>query len=178
MDSSKQFLCDVCGVLFNFNQNHLRHVRTVHQGMKRMDNEKRKSDRQESTDEAREPCTDIRTCEAQAKKTKLSHTYNSDIEAAIMEKFNPTDVICFCFVIDSPWTVDLKMRAEDCFEEIMRECIINKKLVVVEHASTEEQERSDDNWIIDGEAKLMLTDEMVSWLVERKGRPWNSMLSS
>ena len=37
--------------MFNFNQNRLRHVRTVHQGMKRADNEKRKKD-QESTDKA------------------------------------------------------------------------------------------------------------------------------
>ena len=34
----------MCGVMFNFNQNRLRHVRTVHQGMKRADNEKRKRD--------------------------------------------------------------------------------------------------------------------------------------
>ena len=39
-----KILCDVCGVMFNFNQNRLRHVRTVHQGMKRADNEKRKRD--------------------------------------------------------------------------------------------------------------------------------------
>ena len=52
MDSSKQFLCDECGESFTNNQNQLRHMRTVHQGKKRTDNEKRKKD-QESTDNAR-----------------------------------------------------------------------------------------------------------------------------
>ena len=42
MDSSKQFLCDECGVLFTKNKSLLRHVREVHQGMKRTDNETRK----------------------------------------------------------------------------------------------------------------------------------------
>ena len=50
MDISKQFLCDECGESFTKNKNHLRHVRTVHQGMKRADNEKRKRD---VTDKAR-----------------------------------------------------------------------------------------------------------------------------
>ena len=35
MDSSKQFLCDVCGTSFTKNKSLLRHVREVHQGMKR-----------------------------------------------------------------------------------------------------------------------------------------------
>ena len=44
MDISKQFLCDECGESFTKNKNRLRHVRTKHQGMKRADNEKRKSE--------------------------------------------------------------------------------------------------------------------------------------
>ena len=72
----KQFLCEECGVLFNFNQNRLRHVRNIHQGIKRSDNEKKKRD-------------DV------AKKMKLVHIYNSNIKAVIMEKFNPKEVICF-----------------------------------------------------------------------------------
>ena len=44
MDISKQFLCDECGASFTKNKNRLRHVRTKHQGMKRTDNEKRKSE--------------------------------------------------------------------------------------------------------------------------------------
>ena len=47
-----EFVCNECGVSFNKNKSLLRHVRTVHQGMKRTDNEKRKKD-QESTDKAR-----------------------------------------------------------------------------------------------------------------------------
>ena len=57
-------LCDVCGASFTMNKSLLRHVRTVHQGMKRTDNEKRK---REVTDKVRKQghlaCTDIRTCE-------------------------------------------------------------------------------------------------------------------
>ena len=39
-----EFICDVCGESFTKNKNRLRHVRTVHQGKKRIDNEKRKRD--------------------------------------------------------------------------------------------------------------------------------------
>ena len=39
-----EFICDVCGESFTKNKNRLRHVRTVHQGKKRTDNEKRKRD--------------------------------------------------------------------------------------------------------------------------------------
>ena len=42
--SSRQFVCDECRVSFNKNKSLLRHVRTVHQGMKRTDNETRKRD--------------------------------------------------------------------------------------------------------------------------------------
>ena len=144
MDSSSgQFLCDECGTLFTTNKSRLGHVRTKHQGMKRIDNEKRKIEREMFNQRKRD---DV------AKKMKLSRTYNSDIKAAVMEKFKPTKVMCFHFVRDSPWTEDLKMRAEDCFEEIIRACIINKKLVIVEHASTEEV--TDDNCMDNREAKL------------------------
>ena len=54
MDSSSQFLCDECGESFTNNQNRLRHLRTVHQGKKRPDNEKRK---REVTDKARKQGT-------------------------------------------------------------------------------------------------------------------------
>ena len=40
--SSNQLVCVKCGVLFAKNKNLLRHVRTIHQGMKRTVNEKRK----------------------------------------------------------------------------------------------------------------------------------------
>ena len=48
MESIKQFVCHVCGASFTKNKNRLRHVRTVHQGMKRTD-KTRKSDSHEET---------------------------------------------------------------------------------------------------------------------------------
>ena len=42
MESPK--ICDVCGASFTKNKSLLRHVRTGHQGKKRTDNEKRKSE--------------------------------------------------------------------------------------------------------------------------------------
>ena len=40
---SQKILCDVCGASFTKNKSLLRHVREVHQGMKRSANEKRKA---------------------------------------------------------------------------------------------------------------------------------------
>ena len=58
-----EFVCNECGVLFTQKQSLLRHVRTVHQGMKRTDNEKRK---REVTDKAGKQgilaCTYSGTC--------------------------------------------------------------------------------------------------------------------
>ena len=50
MESIKQFVCHVCGASFTKNKNLMRHVRTVHQGIKRTDNDKRK---REVTDKVR-----------------------------------------------------------------------------------------------------------------------------
>ena len=50
-NSKMEFICDECGESFANNQNRLRHVRTVHQGKKRTDNEKRK--REVTDNEAR-----------------------------------------------------------------------------------------------------------------------------
>ena len=44
----------------------------------------------------------------------------------------PESVICFDFVGDSPETEDLKIMVEDCFEELIRACIIDRSLVIVE----------------------------------------------
>ena len=114
--------------------------------MKRTDNEKRKADNEKRKSEianakiakrdntAATPAEDIIPEESTLKdnayhmKTRLkvlaskyglSYTYNSvNIKTAIAEKFNqPTQVICFKFVRDSPWTEDLKMMIEDSFEE-------------------------------------------------------------
>ena len=95
----KQFLCDECGMFFTKNKSRLRHVRTVHQGMKSSDNEKRKR-------------------EVQAEKILLSKT---DIKEIIMKSY-PAEAICFHFVRKTPLTEDLKRKAAESFEEIIRAC--------------------------------------------------------
>ena len=169
----KQFLCDVCGASFSNNQNLLRHVREKHQGMKRT--EKRKIEVNEAISQA-SPTEDIIPEESTVTEDKasednmktrlkelanrygLSHTYDSrNIKDAIVEKFNqPTQVLRFRFVRDSPWREDVKIMVEECFEELIRACIINNSLVIVEHASKKrytEQELT--GWMIDNEVKLM-----------------------
>ena len=93
-----------------------------------------------------------------ANRYGLSHTYDSrNIKDAIVEKFNqPTQVLCFRFVRDSPWREDVKIMVEECFEELIRACIINNSFVIVEHASKKrytEQELT--GWMIGNEVKLM-----------------------
>ena len=172
MESAK-ILCDVCGASFSNNQNLLRHVREKHQGMKRT--EKRKIEVTEAISQA-SPTEDIIPEESTVTEDKasednmktrlkelanrygLSHTYDSrNIKDAIVEKFNqPTQVLSFCFVRDSPWREDVKIMVEECFEELIRACIINNSLVIVEHASKKrytEQELT--GWMIDNEVKLM-----------------------
>ena len=96
-----------------------------------------------------------------ANRYGLSHTYDSrNIKTAIEEKFNPTQVICFQFVRDKCYVFnlrieDLKMMIEDCFEELIRACIINKSFVIVEHASKKrytEEELTD--WMGNREVEL------------------------
>ena len=136
MDSSKQFLCDECGVLFTKNKSLLRHVREVHQGMKRSANEKRKA------------VNEKRKREVLAEKILLSKT---DIKEVIMKSY-PAEAICFHFVRKTPWTEDMKRKAEESFEEIFRAC--DQTFVFVEYESTEEN--------VTDEGKLMLTDKLVS----------------
>ena len=138
MDSSKQFLCDECGVLFTKNKSLLRHVREVHQGMKRSANEKRKAVNEE------------RKREVVAEKILLSKT---DIKEVIMKSY-PAEAICFHFVRKTPWTEDMKRKEEESFEEIFRAC--DQTFVFVEYESTEEN--------VTDEGKLMLTDKLVSQL--------------
>ena len=111
----KQFLCEECGLLFSYKSNLLRHVKNVHRGMKRKDNETRKAANKKIAD-----------------KILLSE---SDIKEVIM-KSNPTEAICFHFVKNKPWTEDMKRKAEESFEEIFRAC--DKTFVFVEYESTEE----------------------------------------
>ena len=132
----KQFLCEECGLLFTLNKNRLRHVREKHQGMKRSANEKRKA------------VNEKRKREVVAEKILLSKT---DIKEVIMKSY-PAEAICFHFVRKTPWTEDMKRKAEESFEEIFRAC--DQTFVFVEYESTEEN--------VTDEGKLMLTDKLVS----------------
>ena len=170
---SQKILCDVCGASFIQKQSLLRHVREKHQGMKRTEKRKREvneaipqsSPAEESiiSEESTEANTRLKNhmetrLKELANRYGLSHTYDGrNIKDAIVEKFNqPTQVLCFRFVRDSPWREDVKIMVEECFEELIRACIINNSLVIVEHASKKrytEQELT--GWMIDNEVKLM-----------------------
>ena len=119
MDSSKQFLCDVCGALFSKNKNRLRHVREAHQGMKRSD--KRKAD-------------------------PLDKTLLNPANIAFKEEIMSLDAICFHFVRDKPWTEDMKRKAEESFEEIFRAC--NQTFLFVEYESREENVTDEGRLIV------------------------------
>ena len=110
MENSKQSLCDECGVLLSNNQNRLRHVREVHQGMKRRD--KKKAD----------PLDKI-----------LLNPADIGFKE---EKMKSSDAICFRFVRDKPWTEDMKRKAEESFEELFRAC--NQTFIFVEYESRED----------------------------------------
>ena len=170
---SQKILCDVCGASFSNNQNLLRHVREKHQGMKRTEKRKievneaipQSSPAEESiiSEESTEANTRLKNhmetrLKELANRYGLSHTYDSrNIKDAIVEKFNqPTQVLCFRFVRDSPWREDVKIMVEECFEELIRACIINNSVVIVEHASKKhytEQELT--GWMIGNMVKLM-----------------------
>ena len=177
---SQKILCDVCGASFTMNKNLLRHVREKHQGMKRTEksqelaNDKRvKIDNTTAVEDIiheESNATEDKLSEeksANTMKTRLkelanryglSNTYDSrNIKDVIVEKFNqPTQVLCFRFVRDSPWREDVKIMVEECFEELIRACIINNSFVIVEHASKKrytEQELT--GWMIGNEVKLM-----------------------
>ena len=134
----KQFLCEECGLLFSYKRSLLRHVKNIHRGMKRKDNEKRKA------------ANEKRKREVVAEKILLSKT---DIKEVIMKSY-PAEAICFHFVRKTPWTEDMKRKAEESFEEIFRAC--DQTFVFVEYESTEEN--------VTDEGKLMLTDKLVSQL--------------
>ena len=53
------------------------------------------------------------------------------------EKRKIAEAICFHFVRKTPWTEDMKRKAEESFEEIIRAC--DKTFVFVEYESTEEK---------------------------------------
>ena len=128
----------MCGASFTKNKSLLRHVRTVHQGMKRSANEKRKA------------VNEKRKREVVAEKILLSKT---DIKEVVMKSY-PAEAICFHFVRKTPWTEDMKRKAEESFEEIFRAC--DQTFVFVEYESTEEN--------VTDEAKLVVTEKLVSQL--------------
>ena len=187
---SQKILCDVCGASFTMNKNLLRHVREKHQGMKRTEksqelaNDKRvKIDNTTAVEDIiheESNATEDKLSEeksANTMKTRLkelanryglSNTYDSrNIKDVIVEKFNqPTQVLCFRFVRDSPWREDVKIMVEECFEELIRACIINNSFVIVEHASKKrytEQELT--GWMIGNEVKLMQQEGKTLWTV-------------
>ena len=140
----KQFLCDECGVLFSHKRSLLRHVKNIHRGMKRRDNEK------------------IKAANEKRKRLKIAEKIllsNSDVKEVLM-KSNPTEAICFHSVRNTPRTEDMKRKAEESFEEIIR--AFNKTFVFVEYESRGEN--------VTDEAKLVLTDELRSTRV----LPFNS----
>ena len=154
--SSRQFVCDECGVLFTKNKSLLRHVRTVHQGMKRIDSEKRKADNEKRKSDSQEiakiakintsaaedtipeestPAEDIVPEDSTVTEDKVSEDKPANTRYKYHLKTLPESVICFDFVGDSPETEDLKIMVEDCFEELIRACIIDRSLVIVESGS-------------------------------------------
>ena len=162
----------VCGASFTQKQSLLRHVREKHQGMKRTDNKRETISQASPADdiipeESTEGSKPANTRFKNHMKTRMkelanrygsSHTYDSrNIKDTIVEKLNqPTQVLCFRFVRDSPWREDVKIMVEECFEELIRACIINNSVVIVEHAPKKhytEQELT--GWMIDNEVNLM-----------------------
>ena len=164
-----EFVCDECGVSFCNNQNRLRHIRTKHQGMKRMDNEKKKRKRDSHeiahakiapTGAAAENTVPEECTPAEDTIIPEDSTVTEDKPANTRYKYHlktiPESVICFDFVGDSPETEDLKIMVEDCFEELIRACIIDRSLVIVESGSKKrytEEELTD--WMGNREVKLM-----------------------
>ena len=175
--SSRQFVCNECGVLFTKNKSLLRHVRTVHQGMKRIDSEKRKADNEKRKSDSQEiakiakintsaaedtipeestPAEDIVPEDSTVTEDKVSEDKPANTRYKYHLKTLPETVICFDFVGDSPETEDLKIMVEDCFEELIRACIIDRSLVIVESGSKKrytEEELTD--WMGNREVKLM-----------------------
>ena len=115
---SQKILCDVCGASFTKNKSLLRHVRTVHQGLKRTDNEKRK---REVTDKVRKQghfaCTDIRTCEVPvesvpqavfkppAEYVAVAMKAHEDKQLTSEEFMQTTGLSVFKHITDKFWTL-------------------------------------------------------------------------
>ena len=166
MESIKQFVCHVCGASFTKNKNRLRHVRTVHQGMKRTD-KTRKSDSHEetavvniSTDETGEPGLEIQTCQEPGADTR---TFGEQVRSVPQVEFKPP----------SEYIAVARKAHEDrqlTSDEFMQATGLTVFKLITDTFWTALYRRPD--------LYVYVTEEMVSWLGERKGRPWDSMLSS
>ena len=145
---SQKILCDVCGTSFTKNKNLLRHVREKHQGKKRTDNEKRK---REVTDKARKQ--GLLACGSSA---ACKDSVESNPQAVFKP---PADYVSVAMKAheDKQLTSDEFMQATG---------LSVFKLI------------TDTFWTVLYRRPVYVTEEMVSWLGERKGRPWDSMLSS
>ena len=101
------------------------------------------------------PAEDIIPEESTVTEDKVSEDKPADTRYKYHLKTLPS-VICFDFVGDSPVTEDLKIMVEDCLEELIRACIIDRSLVIVESGSKKrytEDELTD--WMGNREVKLM-----------------------
>ena len=151
---SQKILCDVCGTSFTKNRSLLRHVREVHQGMKRTEKSQELADAKRVKIDNTTAVEDTIPEESTATEDTLSKPANTRYKYHL--KTMPESVICFDFVGDSPETEDLKIMVEDCFEELIRACIIDRSLVIVESGSKKrytEEELTD--WMGNREVKLM-----------------------
>ena len=151
---SQKISCDVCGASFTKNKNRLRHVREKHQGMKRTEKSQELADAKRVKIDNTTAVEDTIPEESTATEDTLSKPANTRYKYHL--KTMPESVICFDFVGDSPETEDLKIMVEDCFEELIRACIIDRSLVIVESGSKKrytEEELTD--WMGNREVKLM-----------------------
>ena len=133
-----EFICDECGESFTKNKNRLRHVRTVHQGKKRTDNEKRKRD----------------VTDNEARKEGLlaglySETFGKQVRSIPQAEFkSPAEYVA------------VAMKAHEDKQLTVQEFMQATELSVFKHIT-------DKFWTLLYETPdlyVYVTEEMVSWL--------------